>query len=252
MEAPAKRERIEVCDADQTFLLICRPLDDTLPLPGEMMPTLTTKELLNAYAHGIFPMSETKRSRSIFWVDPELRGIIPLDSFHVPRRLARTVRQNVYEVRINTCFDAVIELCGTEAEDRPVNWINSTILRLYKELHRIGHAHSVESFADGKLVGGLYGVSLRGAFFGESMFTRARDASKVALCHLVAHLKRKGFTLLDTQFLTKHLAQFGAIEIPRERYLTLLLESSFGSGSFGSVPNSLAGVDVLQSINHTS
>jgi leucyl/phenylalanyl-tRNA--protein transferase len=216
------------------------------------MPALTTKELLNAYAHGIFPMAENKRSRSIFWVDPEMRGIIPLETFHMPKRLARTVRQDVFEVRTNTCFDKVIEMCGTEAEDRPVNWINPTILRLYKELHRIGHAHSVESFKDGELVGGLYGVSLRGAFFGESMFSRARDASKVALCHLVAHLKLKGFTLLDTQFITAHLSQFGAIEIPRERYLGLLETSSFGSGSFGSVPNSLAGVEVLQSISQTS
>jgi len=211
-----------------------------------------TKELLKAYSTGIFPMAEHSRARDIFWVDPEMRGIIPLDGFHVPRRLKRTVRQDVFTVKLNTCFDAVIELCAEEAPDRPVNWISAPIRKLYKELHRQGHAHSVESFHEDKLVGGLYGVSLNSAFFGESMFSRRTDASKIALVHLVAHLKLGGFTLLDTQFLTKHLAQFGAIEIPRETYLKCLVSSCFTVGSFGNVSNSLSGVEVLQSISQTS
>ena len=197
-------------------------------------------------------MAESARSREIFWVNPEWRGILPLDAFHVPRRLKRTVRQDVFSVRINERFADVMAMCAESTQKRESTWINAEILKLYKELHALGHAHSVEAYLGDSLVGGLYGVSLHRAFFGESMFSRERDASKVALCHLVAHLKLKGFILLDTQFITEHLAQFGAIEIPRSDYLIRLVESSFGNGSFGNLPNSLSGVEVLQSISHTS
>jgi len=210
------------------------------------MPKIGPRELLNAYANGIFPMAETARSKELFWVNPEWRGIIPLDMFHVPRRLKRTVRQNVYTVHINLRFAEVMALCAETTSERGETWINSEIRHLYQQLHAAGHAHSVEAYADDQLVGGLYGVSLKRAFFGESMFSRARDASKVALCHLVAHLKLKGFVLLDTQFLTEHLAQFGAIEISRPEYLMRLVETSFGMASFDGPPSSLAGAEVLQ------
>ena len=216
------------------------------------MAKIGPRELLAAYANGIFPMAESASAREIFWVNPEWRGIIPLDAFHIPRRLRRTVRQDIFTVRLNQRFGDVMRLCGEATAEREETWINAEILKLYTQLHEMGHAHSVEAYQGEELVGGLYGVSLHRAFFGESMFARARDASKVALCHLVAHLKLKGFILLDTQFLTEHLAQFGAIEIPRSDYLIRLVESSFGEGVMGSVPNSLSGVEVLQSINHTS
>ncbi len=221
------------------------------------MPRITPQELLSAYASGVFPMAKSAASRTLFWVDPDARGILPLDAFHTPTRLARTVRQDVFTVRINTRFHNVMALCAEAAPDRPSTWINSAIREVYAELHAMGHAHSVEAYADdGELVGGLYGVSLGGAFFGESMFTRARDASKVALVHLVAHLRLKGFKLLDAQFITEHLKQFGAIEIARAEYRQLLggclASSSLGAGDFGAEPKSISGVEALQSINQTS
>jgi len=155
-------------------------------------------------------------------VSPEKRGIIPFDHFHVPRRLARTIRGNVFEVTVDRCFRQVMEACAAPAPGRTESWINDEILRLYTALHASGHAHSVECWQEGTLAGGLYGVRLGAAFFGESMFSRRRDASKVALVHLVQGLKRSGFVLLDTQFITAHLARFGAIEIARERYLLKL------------------------------
>ncbi|MBS0471513.1 MAG: leucyl/phenylalanyl-tRNA--protein transferase [Proteobacteria bacterium] len=185
-------------------------------------PQLTPDLLLHAYAEGLFPMAERRDDPTLFWVSPELRGVIPLDGFHVSQRLARTVRQDKFAVTFDTCFADVMRACAAPAPGRKESWINDEILRLYTALHAAGHAHSVECWAEGKLVGGLYGVSLAGAFFGESMFSRARDASKVALVHLVAQLKRGGFVLLDTQFLTSHLASFGAVEIPRAAYLARL------------------------------
>ena len=178
--------------------------------------------LLRAYAEGLFPMAETHDSPELYWVSPEKRGIIPLDGFHVPHRLARTVRSNLFEVTTDRAFGAVMQGCATPAPGRSETWINDEILHLYAALHAGGHAHSVECWQAGELVGGLYGVSLGAAFFGESMFSRARDASKVALVHLVKTLRRGGFMLLDTQFLTAHLATFGAREIPRNDYLMLL------------------------------
>jgi len=167
------------------------------------------QELLGCYARGVFPMADAREDDRIFLIDPERRGVIPLDRFHISRRLARTVRSDPFEIRIDTAFSEVVEACAT-AEGRAETWINRPIERMYADLFALGHAHSVECWRDDELVGGLYGVSLRGAFFGESMFSRARDASKVALVHLVARLKMTGFVLLDAQFMTEHLAQFGA------------------------------------------
>jgi leucyl/phenylalanyl-tRNA--protein transferase len=185
-------------------------------------PRLTPELLLRTYAAGIFPMAESADDPTVFWVEPEMRGILPLDRFHVSRRLQRTLRQAPFDVRVDTAFDVVVATCAEPAADRPSTWINDQIRDLYAGLHRLGHAHSVECWRDDVLVGGLYGVNLGGAFFGESMFSRATDASKIALCHLVARLRRSGFRLLDTQFQTEHLTQFGVIEVPRESYRELL------------------------------
>ncbi len=187
-------------------------------MKNERSPRLTPQLLLRTYAAGIFPMAEDVDDPTIFWLDPEMRGVLPLDGFYVSRRLQRTVNANPFEVRVDTAFEAVVAACSEYRPSRPSTWINEEIKTLYKGLFDLGHAHSVECWRDETLVGGLYGVTIGGAFFGESMFSRARDASKVALCHLVARLRRGGFTLLDTQFVTEHLAQFGAIEIPREAY----------------------------------
>jgi leucyl/phenylalanyl-tRNA--protein transferase len=178
--------------------------------------------LLSAYAQGLFPMAERRDDPTLYWVSPELRGVIPLDDFHVPHRLARTVRSGRFTVTSDKAFGRVMEECATARPGREESWINAEILRLYCALAASGHAHSVECWRDGKLAGGLYGVMLGAAFFGESMFSNERDASKVALAALVEILKRGGFTLLDTQFLTPHLARFGAREIPRGQYLLLL------------------------------
>lgn len=182
------------------------------------MLELTSDMLLRAYAIGVFPMAEDRDDPDLFWVDPRMRGIIPLDDFHVPRRLQRTVRSGRFHVTFDHAFEEVIEGCAESTEVRPRTWINDRIVTLYTSLFHMRHAHSVECWQDGKLVGGLYGVSLGGAFFGESMFSRARDASKVALVHLVARLRAGGFCLLDAQFTTEHLSQFGAREIPRKDY----------------------------------
>ena len=186
---------------------------------------LTPEILLRAYAEGLFPMAERRDDPLLYWISPEKRGIIPLDAFHVPRRLARTVRTSPFTVTSDHAFADVMAACAAPAPGRPESWINDEILRLYTALHAGGHAHSIECWHDGALAGGLYGVRLGAAFFGESMFSRRRDASKVALVHLVEGLKRGGFTLLDTQFITTHLARFGAIEIPRERYLLKLQDA---------------------------
>jgi leucyl/phenylalanyl-tRNA--protein transferase len=185
-------------------------------------PILTPAILLRAYAEGIFPMAERRGDPELFWVSPEMRGIVPLDAFHVPKRLARTVKSDRFAVTADMAFADVMRACAEPTPDRPESWINDEIVRLYTALHAAGHAHSIECWRDGRLVGGLYGVKLGAAFFGESMFTRERDASKVALVHLVARLRRGGFALLDTQFLTAHLARFGTIEIPRAQYHALL------------------------------
>jgi leucyl/phenylalanyl-tRNA--protein transferase len=193
---------------------------------------LTPELLLRAYAIGIFPMAEGADDPDVFWVDPERRGVLPLESFHVPKRLRRTIRQGRFELRVDSAFEAVMRGCAEPNPDRPTTWINETILDLYGALFRLGHAHSVEAWRDGTLAGGLYGVTLGAAFFGESMFSRSPDASKVALVHLVACLKLGGFKLCDTQFVTRHLAQFGAIEIPRAAYRRRLAAAVRGSAQF--------------------
>ena len=185
-------------------------------------PILTPEILLSAYAQGLFPMAERRDDPTLYWVSPEKRGVIPLDGLHVPKRLARTIRGDRFQVTSDQAFAEVMHACAAPAPGREQTWINDEIFRLYTALHAGGHAHSVECWEDEELVGGLYGVSLGGAFFGESMFSIARDASKVALVALVDLLRRGGFTLLDTQFLTPHLARFGAYEIPREEYLVQL------------------------------
>ena len=186
---------------------------------------ITPDLLLRAYRAGLFPMAETRCGEKLHWLDPERRGILPLDAFHLPRRLQRTVLSDHFQVTSNTAFSEVIALCAEASPGRDDTWINEDIERMFNALHRMGHAHSIETFQDGILVGGLYGVAVGGVFFGESMFTRARDASKAALVHLVARLRLAGFKLLDTQFLTTHLAQFGAIEIPRELYKAYLADA---------------------------
>jgi leucyl/phenylalanyl-tRNA---protein transferase len=188
-------------------------------------PKLTPEILLRAYAEGLFPMAERRGDPTLYWVSPEKRGIIPLDSFHVPHRLARTARSGSFTVTADLAFVEVMLACAAPGPDRPETWINDEILRLYTALHAGGHGHSIECWQDGELAGGLYGVRLGAAFFGESMFSRRRDASKVALVHLVEGLRRGGFVLLDTQFVTGHLAQFGAIEIPRAQYLAKLADA---------------------------
>ena len=197
---------------------------------------VTPSLLLRAYACGIFPMADSADDPGLYWIEPRHRGIIPLDGFHLPRRLARTVRSDLYEIRVDTDFAGVIEACAAERPGRRVTWINGTIRRLYGELFRQGHVHTVEAWRDGALVGGLYGLKLGAAFFGESMFSTARDASKVALVHLAARLGQGGFSLLDTQFLTDHLVQFGGMEIDRDVYVGLLEKALSGEASFYAFP----------------
>ncbi len=167
-------------------------------------------------------MADSAEDDSIFWVEPEFRGILPLDQFHVPRSLKKTLRRKPFNIRFNTVFNQVVEKCAEETQERDKTWINQQIRHLYSKLHEMGYAHSVEAWADDKLVGGLYGVSVGGAFFGESMFSRQTDASKVCLVHLVERLVMRGFSLLDTQFTTSHLERFGVVEINKDRYLELL------------------------------
>jgi leucyl/phenylalanyl-tRNA--protein transferase len=210
---------------------------------GDIEVEITPEVLLKAYACGIFPMAESADDPSLYWIEPQRRGIIPLDGFHVPRRLARTVRADLFEVRIDSAFEAVITACAAPAPGRSKTWINRRIRHLYRDLFARGHCHTVEAWRDGQLVGGLYGVRLGRAFFGESMFHLARDASKVALVHLVALLRSSGFQLLDAQFLTEHLWQFGAIEVGREHYQRLLAEALSADATFP--PRAMSGREAL-------
>jgi len=193
---------------------------------------VTPELLLRAYAQGVFPMAERRDDSNLYWLSPESRGIIPLDSFHVPHRLARTIRSNRFKVTIDAAFESVIRACAAPAPGREESWINTEIMSLYTELHRAKSAHSVETWLNGELVGGLYGVNLGAAFFGESMFSRERDASKVALVHLVARLIAGGFELLDAQFVTEHLAQFGAFAVSRRDYLKRLAGATAKRANF--------------------
>lgn len=186
-------------------------------------PAITPELLLRAYSIGLFPMADSADAPDLFWVEPDIRGVIPLDDFHIPRSLAKTVRRAPFDIRYDTVFPEVMRGCAAPAPDRPTTWINARILSLYTQLHKMGHAHSVEAFdSDGVLVGGLYGVSLGAAFFGESMFSRRTDASKICLVHLVERLRARGFKLLDTQFTTEHLKTFGAIDVPKAQYGRML------------------------------
>jgi leucyl/phenylalanyl-tRNA--protein transferase len=178
--------------------------------------------LLRAYATGVFPMAEEADNPEIFWVRPEKRGIIPFENFHVSRSLRKVVRQRRFDIRYDTDFFGVIDGCASGSGERARTWINTPIREAYGKLFDLGYCHTVEAWRDGKLAGGLYGIALGSAFFGESMFTRERDASKVCLVHLVGHLIEKGFTLLDTQFTTNHLESFGAVEVPRRQYQKML------------------------------
>jgi leucyl/phenylalanyl-tRNA--protein transferase len=206
----------------------------------DVMIEITPQVLLKAYACGIFPMAESAADNALYWIEPEQRGILPLDRVHVPHRLARTIRQGGFEVRVDHDFDAVIEGCAAPRAGRRSTWINGRIRSLYADLFALGHCHTVEVWQEGTLIGGLYGVHLRRAFFGESMFSVARDASKIALIYLIARLKFGSFVLLDTQFVTGHLARFGAIEVGRAEFQRLLEEALYCPGN-GNVEGAAAG-----------
>ncbi|MES2033222.1 MAG: leucyl/phenylalanyl-tRNA--protein transferase [Pseudomonadota bacterium] len=208
------------------------------------------EDLVDCYRRGVFPMADAREDERVFLIDPQKRGVIPLGSFHITRRLARTVRAGRFAVTVDTDFTGVVESCAEATAGRPDTWINWPIQHLYEALHRSGRAHSVECRLDGLLVGGLYGVSLGGAFFGESMFSRERDASKVALVHLVARLRVGGYRLLDAQFMTEHLAQFGAQEVPRIAYRRMLEEALDAPADFYRFAGD--GAEALQAISQAS
>lgn len=217
-----------------------------------MAQAFTADDLIGCYQRGVFPMADSREDPSIFLIDPERRGVLPLDRIHVPRRLARTVRSEPFEVRVDTAFEAVVAACAAPRPDTSETWINRGIEGLYSDLFERGLAHSVECWSDDRLVGGLYGVSLGAAFFGESMFSIARDASKVALLHLAARLVLGGYRLLDAQFMTEHLAQFGAEEITRAAYRRRLETALVREADFYSVASVLTGVETLQAISQAS
>jgi leucyl/phenylalanyl-tRNA--protein transferase len=204
--------------------------------------------VLRAYAAGVFPMADSSEADEIFWVDPRKRGILPLHGFHLSRSLKRRILKGGYQIRIDHAFEAVVDACAAREE----TWLNDTIRGLYIGLNRMGHAHSVEVWIDGQLAGGLYGVRLGGAFFGESMFSNTRDTSKIALAYLVARLKKGGFTLLDTQFTTPHLEALGARNVPKAHYHELLDHAVGVQGDFYSLTAGASPGDVVQLITQTS
>jgi leucyl/phenylalanyl-tRNA--protein transferase len=206
---------------------------------------ITPQVLLKAYTCGIFPMAESADDPALYWIEPQQRGILLLDQVHVPKRLARTIRQSVFDVRIDSDFEGVIEGCAASRAGRRTTWINRKIRALYRDLFRAGYCHTVETWVGGRLVGGLYGVALNGAFFGESMFSTERDASKVALVHLCARLIHGGFSLLDTQFVTDHLRQFGTIEIDRSEFHTLLEKALAHEADFDALSPQASPEEVL-------
>ncbi len=207
---------------------------------------ITPEVLLKAYACGIFPMAENADDPALYWIEPDNRGIIPLETFHIPSRLARTVRSDRFQIETNRDFEGVLDGCADSQPGRTRTWINARIRVLYQKLYGIGHCHSIEAYENGELVGGLYGVCLGRAFFGESMFHTARDASKVALVHLVARLRAGGFTLLDTQFVTDHLRTFGAVEVSRRQYHKLLEAALVGEASFAALRQPMTGAEALR------
>ena len=217
---------------------------------ANLLVEITPQVLLKAYACGIFPMAESADDPGLYWIEPEQRGVIPLDGLIVSRRLARTVRSDRFEIAVDRDFEAVIDACAAAAPGRRTTWINARIRRLYGELFALGHCHTIEAYEDGKLVGGLYGVDLGAAFFGESMFHRATDASKVALVHLAARLRHGGYHLLDTQFVTGHLLTLGAVEMPRKAYHLLLEEALAAQGDFFAWPRgqTVSGIEALDAL----
>lgn len=218
----------------------------------DKMIEITPQVLLKAYSCGIFPMAESADDPALYWIEPQHRGLLPLDSVHVPARLARTIRSTSMDVRIDTDFPNVIEGCASSRPGRNSTWINSRIRSLYQDLFDMGHCHTVEVWSAGRLVGGLYGVALGGAFFGESMFSYERDASKIALMHLTARLIFGGFRLLDTQFVTDHLRQFGTVEVGREEFHRQLDASLQVRGDFLALPKSPSALDVLTILTSAS
>lgn len=211
-------------------------------------PQITPELLLRAYAAGVFPMSEGRDDPELFWVDPRERGILPLEGFHISRSLARRIRQAPFDIRINTDFAGVVEGCA----DRDETWINAEIFELYQQLHATGHAHSLELWEGDALIGGVYGVALGAAFFGESMFSRRRDASKIALAYLVSRLRFGGFELFDTQFVTDHLQSLGAVEISRAAYRSRLSDALQKPANFLAQSSQVTPQDVLQFKTQTS
>jgi leucyl/phenylalanyl-tRNA--protein transferase len=211
---------------------------------------ITPEVLLKAYACGIFPMAESADDPALYWIEPDVRGIIPLTGFHISSRLARTLRTTSLTVHVDRDFDAVIEACAEPKRGRTRTWINARIRRIYRGLYERGHCHTVEVYDGAALVGGLYGVSLGRVFFGESMFHRARDASKIALVHLIARLIAGGYRLLDTQFVTDHLKSFGAVEVPKQRYHALLEQALIGEADFAALPldSPVSGAQALETI----
>ena len=207
------------------------------------MQKLSPDLLLNAYSQGLFPMADSAEAEDVYWYDPEMRGQLPIRHLHISRSLRKKVRKNPYTIVYNMDFSSVIRECGRAMPDRPETWINSDIRAAFEALHRAGYAHSVEAWQNGNLVGGLYGLAIGGAFFGESMFSRRTNASKICLIHLTAHLWRQGFTVFDTQFVNDHLKQFGVYELPRAEYLLRLKNAVMDNVQF--VPSDLSSARVL-------
>lgn len=219
---------------------------------ADTLVEITPQVLLKAYACGIFPMAESAEDNALYWIDPDRRGVLPFEDFHVPRRLWRVIRSQRFDIRIDTAFAATLDGCAEPAPGRRSTWINARIRNLYTELHKLGHCHSVECWREGRLVGGLYGVRLGGAFFGESMFSRETDASKVALAWLVGRLRVGGFSLLDTQFVTGHLQRFGAVELSREDYQKRLDAALAIQGDFFRMPSIVPPDALRQVLSQTS
>ena len=214
--------------------------------------SINEEAILKGYSLGIFPMSESYDDPNIYWINPKKRGVIPIDTFKISKSLKKEIKKNKFKIKVNENFRKVIENCARKTKDRPTTWINKEIIELYTSLHKIGHAHSVEAWLGNKLVGGLYGVSMGSAFFGESMFSTVSNASKVCLVYLIANLKIKNFNLLDTQFINPYLKNLGAIEISREKYLKLLSKSLNKNANFNKKITQSSIYDILQSMTQTS
>ena len=214
----------------------------------DIMIEITPQVLLKAYSCGIFPMAESAFDPALYWIEPQHRGILPLDQVHVPRRLRRTIRNAEFEVRIDSEFDRVIDGCAASRPGRRSTWINSRIRQLYRELFELGHCHTVEVWDGSRLIGGLYGVALGGAFFGESMFSVERDVSKIALVHLCGRLIAGNFVLLDTQFVTDHLRQFGTVEVDREEFQSRLEDALKVHTDFHRLPSDASPEEILAQI----